>query len=157
MSFPFPLKHPRARPALMARPSKGSIPSSPRELWVSYALAGCAMIVAMPRDGATIFGDLIGKLDMLMGTFTRRGAAAVAQKKTSSTELFRNVPANIHELRLALAGLPQDMKVLAEPETGVSEKTVEELCARTTWRPDLAVTTPCRLQPKSVVKISKAT
>jgi hypothetical protein len=34
-------------------------------------------------------------------------------------ELFRNVPANIHELRLALAGLPQDMKVLADSETGV--------------------------------------
>jgi len=32
-------------------------------------------------------------------------------------ELFRNVPANIHELRLALFGLPQDMKVLAESET----------------------------------------
>jgi hypothetical protein len=72
-------------------------------------------------------------------------------------ELFRNVPANIHELRLALAGLPQDMKVLAESETGVSENTVEELCARTTWRPDLAVTTPRKLQPKSVVKVSKAT
>ena len=25
--------------------------------------AGRAMVVAMPRDGATIFGDLIGKLD----------------------------------------------------------------------------------------------
>ena len=72
-------------------------------------------------------------------------------------ELFRNVPANIHELRLALVGLPQDMKVLAESETGVSENTVEELCARTTWPPDLAVTTPRKLHPKSVVKMSKAT
>ena len=72
-------------------------------------------------------------------------------------ELFRNVPANIHELQLALAGLPQDMKVLADSETGVSENTVEELCARTTWPPDLAITTPRKLQPKSVVKISKAT
>ena len=70
-------------------------------------------------------------------------------------ELFRNVPANIHELRLALAGLPQDMKVLAESETGVLENTVEELCARTTWPPDFAVTTPRKLHPKSVVKISK--
>ena len=72
-------------------------------------------------------------------------------------ELFRNVPANIHELQLALAGLPHDMKVLAESETGVSENTVEELCARTTWPPDLAITTPRKLQPKSVVKISKTT
>src|SRR5262245_42648715 len=36
-------------------------------------------------------------------------------------ELFRNVPANIHELRLALAGLPKDMKVKAHSDTGVSE------------------------------------
>jgi hypothetical protein len=72
-------------------------------------------------------------------------------------ELFRNVPANIHELQLALAGLPQDMKVLAAFDTGVSESTVEELWARTTWPPDLVVTTPRKLNPKSVVKISKAT
>ena len=71
-------------------------------------------------------------------------------------ELFRNVPANIHELRLALVGLPRDMKVLAESETGVSENTVEELCDRTTWPPDLVVTTPRKLHPKSVVKIGKA-
>ena len=45
-------------------------------------------------------------------------------------ELFRSIPANIHELRLALAGLPKEMKVKADSETGVSEKTVDELyCA----------------------------
>jgi alcohol dehydrogenase class IV len=71
-------------------------------------------------------------------------------------ELFRNIPANIHELRLALAGLSQDMKVLAESEAGVSESTVEELLART-WPSNLVVTTPRKLRPKSVVKISKAT
>jgi len=49
------------------------------------------------------------------------------------------------------------MKVLAEPETGVSENTVEELCARTTWPQDLVITTPRKLNPKSVVKIAKAT
>jgi len=48
-------------------------------------------------------------------------------------ELFRNVPANIHELYLALAGLPKAMEVKADLETGVSEKTVDELLARTTW------------------------
>ena len=71
-------------------------------------------------------------------------------------ELFRSVPANIHELRLALAGLPTDMKVIADPDTGVFEKTVDELCARTTWPPGLVLTTPRKLHPKSVVKISKA-
>ena len=48
-------------------------------------------------------------------------------------ELLRNAPANIHDLHLALAGLPNNMKVKAHPETGVSEKTVDELRARTTW------------------------
>jgi hypothetical protein len=48
-------------------------------------------------------------------------------------ELF--LPANIHELRLALAGLPKNMKVKADSEMGVSEKTVDELGARTTWPP----------------------
>lgn len=72
-------------------------------------------------------------------------------------ELFRNVPANIHELRLALAGLPEDMKVKAHSETGISEKTVDELRLRTTWPPGLVVTIPRKLHPRSVVKISKGT
>jgi hypothetical protein len=68
-------------------------------------------------------------------------------------ELFRNVPANIHELRLTLAGLPKDMKVVAHSETGISEKTVDELRARTSWLPGLLITTPRELRPNSVVKI----
>src|SRR5215468_9358741 len=60
----------------------------------------------------------------------------------NETKLFRNVPANVYEVRLALAGLPQDMKVIAGYETGISESTVEELCARTTWPPDLVITAP---------------
>jgi hypothetical protein len=61
-------------------------------------------------------------------------------------ELFRNVPASIHELYLALAGLPKDMEVKADLETGVSEKTVDELLARTTWPPGLVITTPRKLR-----------
>ena len=71
-------------------------------------------------------------------------------------ELFRNVPANTHELRVALAGLPENMKIIADSETGVSEKTVEELRARTAWPPGLVITTPRKLRPKSVLKISRA-
>ena len=70
-------------------------------------------------------------------------------------ELFRNVPESIHELYLALAGLPKDMEVKADLETEVSEKTVDELLARTTWPPGLVITTPRKLRPRSVVKISK--
>jgi hypothetical protein len=47
------------------------------------------------------------------------------------------------------------MEIKADAETGVSEKTVEELLARTTWPPGLMVTTPRKLRPRSVVKISK--
>ena len=72
-------------------------------------------------------------------------------------ELVRNVPANIHDLHLALAGLPKNMKVKAHSDAGVSEKTVNELRARTTWPAGLVVMTPRKLKPKSVVKISKAT
>jgi len=72
-------------------------------------------------------------------------------------ELVRNVPTNIHDLHLALAGLPENMKVKAHSETGVSEKTVHELRARTTWPAGLMVTTPRKLKPKSVVKISRVT
>lgn len=72
-------------------------------------------------------------------------------------QLFRNVPASIDELRLALAGLPNDMKVKADPETGVLENTVDALRARTTWPPGLVITTPRKLHLKSVVKINKAT
>jgi hypothetical protein len=72
-------------------------------------------------------------------------------------ELFRSAPVNIHELRLALAGLPDDMKIIADPETGIIENTVQELRARTAWLPGRVLTTPRKLNPKSVVKISNAT
>jgi hypothetical protein len=49
------------------------------------------------------------------------------------------------------------MKVKAHSETGVSEKTVHELRARTTWPAGLMITTPRKLKPKSVVKITKVT
>jgi hypothetical protein len=49
------------------------------------------------------------------------------------------------------------MEVKADSETGISEKTVAELRARTTWPLGLVITTPRKLRPRSVVKISKAT
>ena len=76
-----------------------------------------------------------------------------APNDMKADELIRNIPANIHELRLALAGLPNDMKVIAHPKTEVFEKTVDELRARTAWPPGLVITTPRKLDPRSVVKI----
>jgi hypothetical protein len=37
-------------------------------------------------------------------------------------ELVRNASANIHDLHLALAGLPKNMKVKAHSDTGVSKR-----------------------------------
>jgi hypothetical protein len=71
-------------------------------------------------------------------------------------ELFRNVPANIHELYLALAGLPKDMEVKADAETGVPEKTVEELWARTTWPPGLVITTPRKVGGRGLDDVGPA-
>jgi hypothetical protein len=73
-----------------------------------------------------------------------------------ANEQFRNIPANVSELHLALAGLPKEMKVVASFESSISETTVDELLARTTWPPGLVVTTPSKPHPKSVVKITKA-
>ena len=53
-------------------------------------------------------------------------------------------------------GIAAPVMLCAHSETGVSEKTVDELRARTTWPPGLVVTTPREIHPKSVVKISKA-
>ena len=83
--------------------------------------------------------------------------AAVDAHEMKAEDLFRNMPTTIAELQLALAGLPNEMKVKADPETGIFENTVDELRARTTWSLDLVITTPRKLHPKSVVKISKAT
>ena len=70
-------------------------------------------------------------------------------------ELFRSVPANIHELRLArwLAGKHENYRGLRQ---AFPKKTVEELRARTAWPPGLVITTPRKLRPKSVLKISRA-
>ena len=79
------------------------------------------------------------------------------EAQVNADELCRNVPANTHELRLALAGLPDYMKVIAHSKTDVLEKTVDELRARTTWPAGLLVSIPRELYPKAVVKITKAT
>jgi hypothetical protein len=81
---------------------------------------------------------------------------AVDAHEMKAEELFRNMPTTIAELQLSLAGLPNEMKVKADPETGIFENTVDELRARTTWPPGLVITTPRKLNPKSVVKINKA-
>jgi hypothetical protein len=64
-------------------------------------------------------------------------------------------PNDIDGLRQALFGLPGDMKVEADADTGISAKTVDELRAMTSWPPGLRVDTPRERYPESTVRISK--
>jgi hypothetical protein len=63
---------------------------------------------------------------------------------------------NIAALDLILNGLPDQMRVDADPGIGVSAKTVGELRKLTAWSGDLAVTTPRERDLESAVKVSKA-
>jgi hypothetical protein len=71
---------------------------------------------------------------------------------------MRFIPADIDGLRTILNDerLPDDMKVEADEDTGVTEKTVGELRARTAWPRGLVVITPRESHPEAVVKISVA-
>jgi hypothetical protein len=65
-------------------------------------------------------------------------------------------PKSIAALHIALGGLPDKMRVEADPDIGVSAKTVGELRKVAIWPQSLAVTTPQQRHPESVVKVSKA-
>jgi hypothetical protein len=53
--------------------------------------------------------------------------------------------------------LSDDTKVDADEDTGLAEKTVGELRARSTWPRGLVVITPpCEAHPEAVLKISVA-
>jgi hypothetical protein len=62
---------------------------------------------------------------------------------------------NTAALHLALGGLPDRMRVHADPGIGVSARTVGELRKATTWPENLAITTPLDRHPTSTVMVSK--
>jgi hypothetical protein len=65
-------------------------------------------------------------------------------------------PKSVGALHIALGGLPDKMRVEADPDIGVSAKTVGQLRKVTVWPQNLAVTTPQEPHPGSVVKVGKA-
>ena len=69
----------------------------------------------------------------------------------------RYTPEDMDGLRTVLGDerLTDDMKVEADEDTGVTEKTVGELRARTIWPRGLVVIIPREHYPEAVVKISK--
>jgi len=70
---------------------------------------------------------------------------------------MRYKPKSIPALHIALGGLPDKMRVEADPDIGVSAKTVGELRKLAAWPENLAVTTPQDHKPENAVKVSKPT
>jgi hypothetical protein len=69
---------------------------------------------------------------------------------------MRYKPKSTAALQIALGGLPDRMRVKAEPGVGVSAKTVGELRRATTWPSNLAIAIPPQLDPEGTVKVGKA-
>ena len=69
---------------------------------------------------------------------------------------MRYKPKSIAALHIALGGLPDKMRVEAEPGIQPSPKTVGELRKVTEWPENLAITTPQERDPTADVRVSKA-
>jgi hypothetical protein len=65
-------------------------------------------------------------------------------------------PKSVDALHIALAGLPNKMRVEVEGDVRVSAKTVGELRKVTAWPDNCAIATPQDRDPRSSVKVSKA-
>jgi hypothetical protein len=63
---------------------------------------------------------------------------------------------SVAALQVVLGDLPNKMRVEADPDIGVSAKTVGELRKMTEWPENLVMTTPRERYPESAVKLSKA-
>jgi hypothetical protein len=68
---------------------------------------------------------------------------------------MRYKPKNIDALHIALAGLPNKMRVEADAGVEISGKTVGDLRNLTTWPDNLVITTPHHHE--AALAISKAT
>jgi hypothetical protein len=69
---------------------------------------------------------------------------------------MRYKPKSIAALHIALAGLPDSMRVEADPDIGVSAKTVGELRNVPAWPENFVVATPQDRFPEDAVRVSKA-
>jgi hypothetical protein len=66
-------------------------------------------------------------------------------------------PKSVAALHIALGGLPDKMRVQADPDTRVSAKTVGQLRKVKEWPENLAIAVPQERLPGSVVMVSKVT
>jgi hypothetical protein len=65
-------------------------------------------------------------------------------------------PKSIAALHIALGGLPDKMRVQADPDIRVSAKTVGELRKVNAWPDNLVIATPQERDSGSAVRVSKA-
>jgi hypothetical protein len=65
-------------------------------------------------------------------------------------------PKNVAALHVILAGLPDEMRVDADPDIKAPARTVGELRNVPSWPENLVVATPHESHPGSSVKVSKA-
>jgi hypothetical protein len=70
---------------------------------------------------------------------------------------MRYKPKSVAALHIALGGLPDGMRVEADPNVGVSAKTVGQLRKVPAWPENLAIAVPQARFPESVVMVSKVT
>jgi hypothetical protein len=70
---------------------------------------------------------------------------------------MRYKPKNVAGLHIALAGLPDKMRVEVDPDIGMSAKTVAELRNVTAWPENFVIATPQERYPENAVRVSKAT
>jgi hypothetical protein len=68
---------------------------------------------------------------------------------------MRYKPKSVAALHIALGGLPDTMRVEADPNVGVSAKTVGQLRKVAAWPENLAIAVPQERFPESVVMVSK--
>lgn len=69
---------------------------------------------------------------------------------------MRYKPKNVSALHIALAGLPDKMRVEADPDIALSAKTVGELRNARDWPENYVVATPQQGDPRNAVRVSKA-
>jgi hypothetical protein len=69
---------------------------------------------------------------------------------------MRYKPKSVTALHVALAGLPEKMRVEADPGIGVSARTVGELRKVTAWPGNLAVATPQEPDLGNAVRVTAA-
>ena len=82
--------------------------------------------------------------------------SAVRQKASEEAQM-KYRPKSVAAVQIALGGLPDKMRVLADPGIRMSAKTVGELRKVTGWPENLAIAVPQERLPGSVVTVSKAT